>query len=157
MMDARGTLIALFCLVAANLASPGVVAKVTQLTLAEMVDRSDVIIIGRVKSIVDTGRQRSGFPLGEIHLSVDRVLKGPRVRDLTVYELPTATETAPFKLYDQCVLFVSRHEGQYWVVQGFAGKIDIREDRAHGVYIAGQPETQPVNALVEQIIKLIPK
>jgi len=126
-------------------------AKVTKLSLQEMVARSELIVVARVSEIRDTGESRMGNPVAMIRISVETTLKGRAHRSLDIYEIPTAIETAQFTIYDKCVFFLARHESQLWVVQGFAGKVNIVGDNAKDIYIAGEEETQPVQSFLARI------
>jgi hypothetical protein len=126
-------------------------AKVTKLTLHEMVSRSESIVVARVSSIIDTGETRMGYPVAMIKVSIETTLKGISQRSLEVYEIPTAIETARFSIYDRCVLFLIRHEGRLWVLQGFAGKVNILSDEARDIYMAGEEEVQPLSRFLTRI------
>lgn len=155
-------------------------AELALSTLADMISRADLIIVGSVKEIIDTGNKlefygdiietenkhegygeefrdwyKDGIKEFKASIDIEKTLKGSNLNEIDIYYAPRLDFQPKFSENERVIVFVNKHKDtQYRVSHGHAGKININKDKAGPVYILGEPTYFLLNELVEKICRL---
>jgi len=148
-----------YILVATTLLSLSTFAygKLFPFTLAEIVGRSDFIVVGNVRNIVVEEEKSAARPLPglAVTISVNQLIKGRLPNEIEINTDPDFVEEATFRQHENVLLFLLRGKKGHGVAQGFMGKIPITSGIAGPVYLTNQPEKIPVEKLLAEIERIL--
>jgi hypothetical protein len=126
-------------------------AMVIKLDLHQMVDRSESIVVGEVKTIKRVSTSELCDPT-VASVKINEVVKGnadeQRIEVTFCAELSIEPDLREGQRY---VFFVGRWKGKNMVVQGYAGAVPIHDSHVSVNYILGEPVLQPLSVFVSRI------
>jgi hypothetical protein len=131
--------------------------RVAEYDLDKMIKRSDIIVVGKVVELRETGNEADD---GMAIIKIDQLLKGAiDSKKVTVtYGTDTVDEDASFIIGAQCVLFLQKIDTEkYSVTQGYAGRLYIRNNKVIVVYIRGEKGTWPLNIFIKKVVGIVKK
>lgn len=131
--------------------------RVAEYDLDKMIKRSDLIVVGKVIELRATGNKGDD---GIAIIKIDQILKGAidHKKVTVAYGTDTVDEDASFIIGAQCVLFLQKIDiDKYSVVQGYAGRLYVRNDKVTVVYIRGEKGTWPLNIFIEKVVGIAKK
>ena len=148
------------------------IAKVKNRSLKELVQDSDLILIGKMTKITETLSDDDLWAEGLSTIRVERVIKGALTGHEVnvIYDPCTPDVSARYYLCERCVFFLTRAErgvvtrmlfkdvnGKYFATGGYLGKVPIREfdEMAVDIHLVGEAEEQTLDKFVEKIDRLL--
>lgn len=131
--------------------------KIISLSLHEMVEEAELIIIGKVLLIEKTSNKHVEYGYEyKVTIGIEETIKGNQIiKDINIYFYPTLSIEPEFSLNERSVYFIKKWEGKYTVVQGYGGKVAIENDDVKPLYIRDEEKTQKLQIFINRIKKLI--
>jgi hypothetical protein len=135
--------------------------KVVEYDLNEMIDRSDVIVIGDITSVRETSDGTVyGYPVGSgvATVKIGELLKGDfNNKEIEVtYSLGDLSEDGAFHVCTQYLIFLRKVDnGKFRVVQGYAGSLHMRGESVDAFNIGDVKNTVSLKDFLEKIKRLL--
>lgn len=127
-------------------------SKIALLSLSDMIQKSEMIAIGEVVKVEKTNEKLGVFLLSKVIITIETVLKGNQnTKSVDIYFVPNLEDEPDFSLDDKGIFFIHKYLNRYMLVQGIAGKIDIKNDGVKNINILEQANNQPVDSFVHKI------
>jgi hypothetical protein len=124
-----------------------------KLSLQEMVKVSDVIVIGKAMEISPASESvsKAAGTRQKIVLEVTQTLKGASKKRIEVH-LSTEWSFEPtLRLGVTYLLFLQKNGPEMHVVQGYAGRVVLDGQKAKGIFMDGEPDTQDTAKFMRRI------
>jgi len=133
-------------------------SKIALLSLSDMVEKAEMIVIGKVVGVEETNEKQEEFSFSKVTIKVEKILKGKQdTKSIDVYFLPTIEDEPNFSLDDKGIFFIHKYQNKYRLVQGIAGKINIENDEAKNIYMLKQKREQKLDSFVHEIEEALEK
>ncbi len=128
-------------------------AMVVEFPLEGMVERSELIIIGKVTRVEEISPPRSpeGVQYGEAvaTIEIEQILVGSyEKKQIAITYYPRLSIEAGFYIGDRAVFFINFGDR---IVQGYAGKIRIEGDKVEVRHIVGEAKEQTLEGFIQRI------
>jgi hypothetical protein len=124
-----------------------------KLSLQEMVKASDVIVTGKAVEIspVSESANKAVGPRQKIGLEVAQTLKGMSKKRIEVYLSSEWSFEPTLRLGVPYLLFLKRNGPELHVVQGYAGRVVLEGEKAKGIFMDGEAETQNTTKFIRRV------
>ncbi len=130
------------------------------LSLRELTDGSDTIVIARVQNVIDTKRyldvpeNKIRLKIFEGELKICRLLKGnPSFRKITISYFPQMSEPVELSVDEKAIFFIKDVKNRHFVSNNTVLKIE--DGMVVDIYMKDQENTQDVNVFVQKIEALL--
>ena len=122
------------------------------LPLSNMVEESEMIIIGKVVKVKEPNKRHEELSFFRVTIKVEKVLKGNQdTKSIDVYFLPGMEDEPNFSLNDKSIFFIHGYQNEYRLVQSCAGKIDIKNGKAINIHIYNEAYNQKLDSFLHKI------
>ena len=128
-------------------------AQVIELPLERMIERSSLIVVGRVIRVeqVPTPKSVAGSRFGEAEatIEIEQILVGNYGdKQIAITYYPRLSTESGFEVGERAVVFIG---GRQRTVQGYAGKIPIEKENVKVQHILGEAESQTLEGFIQRI------
>lgn len=132
------------------------IAKVLPISLKEMTNEADWIIIGSIKEIkkTDVKHDEYGYEL-LVKISVEEIIKGETAKSVEVQLFQDLSTEPEVSLNERAIFFIKSWKGRNVIVQGYAGKVSIDNEHVKIISIKDEAPTQNFQKFVNKIKKFV--
>ena len=130
--------------------------RLALLPLSYMVEKTEIIAIGKVVKVQKTTEKRDNLSFSKTTIEIERTLKDNRhTRSIDVFFFPGGEDEPEYSLGDKSIFFIHKFRGKFVVLQGYAGKVDILNNEVRNIHMYKEPSDQRLDGFIDKIEKLI--
>jgi len=149
-------LIIAICFLSLLASSSVVLGKLQLLPLSYMVEKAEIIAIGRVVKVEQTSEKRGEALLSKATIEIEKTFKGNRhTKTIEAFFLQDTEDEPKYSIADRSVFFIHKYRGKLQTLQGYAGKIDIANDEARNIHMHRESSNQQLDGFINKIEKLL--
>ncbi len=128
--------------------------KLQEASLDEMIDKSKLVVVGKVVRIAEIATPKSAkkSPFDEVaiaRIEIEQIIVGSYEKkhiDITYY--PRLSFEARLVINERCIFLIGEKN---LIVRGYAGKIPVEKDNVEVHYILGEQKSQTLKDFINRI------